>query len=108
MSGTDGINITVSVTVGEPQQPPAARRIAVVLTVLLVAYALGWLGWLVALAAVYVAAYVGWWWYRQQRAAEAATQREHAAIAARADQQHAWVMAGDPRGVYGDYPPIVD
>jgi hypothetical protein len=24
---------------------------------------------------------------------------------ARADQQHAWVMAGDDRGVYGDYPP---
>lgn len=30
---------------------------------------------------------------------------EHNAIAARADQQHAWVLAGDPRGMYGDYPP---
>lgn len=27
------------------------------------------------------------------------------AVAARADQQHAWVLAGDDRGVYGDYPP---
>lgn len=35
--------------------------------------------------------------------------REHArlAIVARADQQHAWVLAGDDRGVYGDYRPEV-
>jgi hypothetical protein len=32
---------------------------------------------------------------------------EHAAIAARADQQHAWVMAGDERGVDGAFPPAV-
>jgi hypothetical protein len=29
------------------------------------------------------------------------------AIAARADRQHAWVLAGDERGVYGDYRPEV-
>jgi hypothetical protein len=31
--------------------------------------------------------------------------REHArlAIAARADRQHAWVLAGDDRGVYGEH-----
>jgi hypothetical protein len=28
-----------------------------------------------------------------------------AALAARADQQHAWTIAGDDRGVYGHYPP---
>jgi hypothetical protein len=28
-----------------------------------------------------------------------------AALVARADQQHAWVLAGDDRGIYGDYPP---
>jgi hypothetical protein len=27
------------------------------------------------------------------------------AIVARADQQHAWVLAGDDRGVYGEYAP---
>jgi hypothetical protein len=26
---------------------------------------------------------------------------QNSAIAARADQQHAWVMGGDPRGTYG-------
>jgi hypothetical protein len=29
------------------------------------------------------------------------------AIIARADQQHAWVLAGDDRGIYGDYRPEV-
>jgi hypothetical protein len=32
---------------------------------------------------------------------------ERRAIAARADEQHAWVLAGDDRGVYGNYPPAV-
>ena len=27
------------------------------------------------------------------------------ALVARADQQHGWVLAGDDRGIYGDYPP---
>jgi hypothetical protein len=31
-----------------------------------------------------------------------------AAIAARADEQHAWVLAGDHRGIYGDYMPATD
>jgi len=28
------------------------------------------------------------------------------ALVARADQQHAWVLAGDDRGIYGDYTPV--
>lgn len=28
-----------------------------------------------------------------------------AAVRARADQQQAWTLAGDPRGTYGIYPP---
>ena len=30
---------------------------------------------------------------------------KRAALVARADQQHAWVLAGDDRGIYGDYTP---
>ena len=26
-------------------------------------------------------------------------------LARRADEQHAWTVAGDPRGTYGQYPP---
>ena len=33
---------------------------------------------------------------------EAAHQAALAGLAARADQRHAWVMAGDPRGTYGE------
>lgn len=40
------------------------------------------------------------WWYREQRALR---QRAGAAIAARADQQHSWVMRGDDRGIYGPH-----
>jgi hypothetical protein len=43
--------------------------------------------------------------YHRYQAAVAAEQTRLAAIAARADQQHAWVLAGDDRGVYGAYPP---
>jgi len=33
---------------------------------------------------------------------EAAHQAALEAVAKRADQQHAWVIAGDPRGTYGE------
>lgn len=32
--------------------------------------------------------------------------REQRALAARADEQHAQIMAGDDRGTYGEYPPV--
>lgn len=46
-------------------------------------------------------------WLRRRRRLEAAgrRRREQAALVARADQQHGWVLEGDDRGVYGDYPP---
>jgi hypothetical protein len=34
-----------------------------------------------------------------------ARHEERAALVARADQQHAWVLAGDDCGTYGDHPP---
>ena len=37
-------------------------------------------------------------WYDERRAAEA---RYRDGLAARADQQHNWVMRGDERGIYG-------
>jgi hypothetical protein len=36
-----------------------------------------------------------------RRPAADAWEREQKAIAKRAEQQHVWVMAGDPRGTYG-------
>lgn len=34
-----------------------------------------------------------------------AREETRAALVARADQQHAWVLAGDDRGIYGQYTP---
>jgi hypothetical protein len=62
--------------------------------------------WLILAAlAVVVAAGVGWWCCMQGDAADERRRREHAGLIARADQQHAWVFAGDDRGVYGEYAP---
>ncbi|MCW2628525.1 hypothetical protein [Mycobacterium sp.] len=58
--------------------------------------------WLIVLVAVVVILFrgaPGWW--RRYQASVAAEERRLAAIAARADQQHAWTLAGDPRGTYG-------
>jgi hypothetical protein len=43
--------------------------------------------------------------YRAAQAESAANARRRTALAARADEQHAGVMAGDERGVSGAYPP---
>jgi hypothetical protein len=61
--------------------------------------------WLIALvlAAVAVWKFGPGVWARHE-ASVAAERQRIAAIAARADQQHAWTLAGDDRGVYGDYP----
>ena len=66
-------------------------------TLLLVGLALHFIWWLVAGAVV-----VGGVWLsvRLRRQSIAATEREaarNADISARADQQHQWVMVGDPR-----------
>jgi hypothetical protein len=70
-------------------------------TLLLVGFVLKY-WWLIALTLAAVAAwkYVPKVWAARQ-AALAAEQRRHAAIAARADQQHQCMLAGDPRGTYG-------
>lgn len=76
-------------------------------------WVLAWLmrwGWLIAM--VGAAAAVLWWFARwldrhldardRRRGARAA---QLAAVAARADEQNRLFLSGDPRGMYGDYPP---
>ena len=64
--------------------------------------------WLLAAFVVTVVAarLIGWWLARRDDRAMAAARRD-AEMRARADQQHASVLAGDDRGVYGDYPPAL-
>jgi hypothetical protein len=42
---------------------------------------------------------------RRHQADVAAQTRRSAEIRARADEQHRWMMGGDDRGVFGQYPP---
>jgi hypothetical protein len=61
--------------------------------------------WIAAvLGGVLVFGLLLWLTFHLERRADA---RENArlAIVARADQQHAWVLAGDDRGIYSDYAP---
>jgi hypothetical protein len=62
--------------------------------------------WLIALV---IAAVVAWraapGMWRRHRAAVAAERRRIEQLGARADQQHRRVLAGDDRGVFGQYPP---
>jgi hypothetical protein len=70
-------------------------------TLLLVGFLIKyWLLVALVLAAVAVWKFGPGWWAAHQ-AAVAAERDRVAGIAARADQQHAWVLAGDPRGTYG-------
>jgi hypothetical protein len=41
---------------------------------------------------------------RAARALREADARRFAQLAARAEQQHRWVLRGDERGIYGEYP----
>jgi hypothetical protein len=68
---------------------------------LLVGFVGAYFKWIAAAIAVWVAYRWGRKAWVRHGAAADAWQREQKAIAARADQQHAWVMAGDPRGTYG-------
>ena len=70
-------------------------------TLLLVGFVLTY-WWLVALVvAVVLAVKFGPGIYRRYQASAAAERRRVAELAARADEQHRWVLRGDDRGVYG-------
>ncbi len=77
-----------------------------VIVALVLIWALWKVWWLlVALAvALVLGRGIGWWLARRDDHA-AERRRREAELWARADQQHAWAMAGDDRGIYGDYPP---
>lgn len=61
--------------------------------------------WWVIVAVLGVLLLAGVTWYVSHRLD--AREKTRLAIAARADQQHAWVLAGDDRGVYREYRPEV-
>lgn len=80
-----------------------------VILMLLAAWLATKVPWLLAALAVAAAAgrLIGWWLVRRD-ARTAANRRHDAELCARADHQHAAVLAGDDLvGVYGEWPPAV-
>jgi ABC-type Fe3+-siderophore transport system permease subunit len=62
--------------------------------------------WIAAvLGALIVFGLLLWLTFYLERRADAKYEKR-AALIARADQQHAWVLAGNDRGIYGDYMPV--
>jgi hypothetical protein len=77
---------------------------AFVLLIIVGAIAKFWVYILVALGVLMVFVLLLWLAFRAARRIDA---REDAriAIADRADRQHAWILAGDDRGIYGEHMP---
>ncbi len=67
----------------------------------LVGFVVAYVTWIAPAALAYFAYRWGRVAWVRHCAAADAWEREQKAIAARADEQHAWVLAGDSRGTYG-------
>jgi hypothetical protein len=61
--------------------------------------------WILGAVVLYLLFRVGRSQLRAARASREAQARRAAQIAARAEQQHRWILRGDDRGTYGAYPP---
>lgn len=75
--------------------------------VLLVGFVAAYFWWIVAGVVIVAAVYYAPSVWGRVREFEERRRAGLAAVVARCDQQHAWVLAGDPRGFYGRYPPAV-
>ncbi len=72
---------------------------------LLVGFVGAYWGWILTAVIVVAAVMYGRHWWDTECERTAQLRAEHQAIAKRADQQHVWVMQGDPQGTYGRYAP---
>jgi hypothetical protein len=79
------------------------------LSLILVGVAMLWrLRWFIVGAVMPAGAItLAWWISRTYRAGVDRHQAERDQLAARADRQHGWTVAGDERGTYGQYPPAI-
>jgi hypothetical protein len=74
---------------------------AVIGVLFLIGLIIKFIWWIIGALAVVAACYLIRAVVRQSNAATAVRHQRMAEIAARADQQHNWVMQGDDRGLYG-------
>jgi EamA domain-containing membrane protein RarD len=91
----------------EDDHASTAAFVAAFLALILFGLAVRYWVWVAAGAGVLVLGAVLLWlaFYAARRVDK--RHEAQAAFVARADQQHAWVLAGDDRGIYGDYRPEV-
>ena len=68
---------------------------------LIVGLIIKFIWWIIGAAALVGAIYVIRAVVGEKRRQEAVAAQHRAEVAARADQQHSWVMQGDDRGIYG-------
>jgi hypothetical protein len=78
----------------------------VILALLAVAFVVKFVWLLAAFATAAVIGRAAGWWLARRDDRTAAEHRRMAELCARADWQHAQVLAGDDRGIYGEYPPV--
>jgi hypothetical protein len=85
-----------------------ARLVAAVIGVaLILSVATAVLGILAAAATLYGMYWLGRWVWRGYRTRACVRAHERAELLARAEIQHRWYLAGDPRGTFGRYPPAL-
>jgi lysylphosphatidylglycerol synthetase-like protein (DUF2156 family) len=73
-------------------------------TLIVVALVMKFIWWLIAGAAIILFGVVSVKAWEHHTASLDAEAKRLDAIRARADEQHTWVIQGDPRGTYGNYP----
>jgi flagellin-like protein len=71
---------------------------------MLIAVIIKFIWWILGAVVLYGLFRVGRSQLQLARARREAEARRAAEVAARAEQQHRWVLRGDDRGIYGEYP----
>ena len=71
---------------------------------MVIALMINFIWWILGAVVLYVLFRIVRWQLRLDRARREAQARRAAEIAARAEQQHRWILQGDDRGIYGQYP----
>jgi hypothetical protein len=71
---------------------------------IVVALVFHFIWWIIAAGLFIGGCWLSYRAYLRQGAVEAAEERRLEGIRARADEQHRWVISGDVRGLYGEYP----
>ncbi len=78
-----------------------------VAVVILLGFMVAYFWWIVAIVAPAALAWLGYRLWQQHRVTSDAATAGRVTLAARADEQHAQVLADNEHGTYGEYPPAV-